>query len=114
MKYTIAFILFISTSCNNQNSKNKEIIHDTRVTSLESKLIGEWGGLGEDKPIWRISNDSIYYFQENESYPYQILDNNLIIERNDAKAVLRNISVELDTLKFEDPPGIVIKGYRFK
>ena len=85
-----------------------------KVDDLKTKLIGHWGGLGEDGPVWEIKNDSIYYYQEKKTYPYQIVDKDLVIERPESKGVLRNISVTKDAMIFYDEQGFQIKGYRFK
>lgn len=109
----ILFLLFVCCniqSCNTNNAgKNKPLL----VDSLKAKLIGNWGGLGEDSPVWEIKHDSIYYYQEQKTYPYQIVGSDLIIERLDTKGILKNISVLKDTLMFYDEQGLQITGYRF-
>jgi hypothetical protein len=40
-------------------------------------------------------------------------DNDMLIERNNEIGVLKNISVDLDTLIFYDELGLKIKAYRF-
>jgi hypothetical protein len=110
--YILIFLLFIS--CNTQNSNDKTTKKIIEVDSLKSKLLGHWGGLGEDNPVWEIKIDSIYYYQEKKTSPYQIVDMDMIIERPESKGILRNISVVEDTMTFYDEQGLTIKGYRFK
>lgn len=108
----ILCILFLA-SCNGEPSNNltKQV---TNVDSLKNTLVGLWGGLGENSPVWEIKIDSIYYYSENKSYPYKILDKDMVIERQESKGVLRNISVAEDTLTFYDEQGLEVNGYRFK
>ncbi len=112
MKYICVLSILFFASCNSQPSNNltKQV---TKVDSLKNTLVGKWGGLGENSFVLEIKIDSIYYYQENKSYPYKIVANDLIIERLETKAVLRNISVNKDTLIFYDDQGFKIKGYRF-
>jgi len=113
MKFNCGLFILFFVSCNNQPSKNvaKKV---TEIDSLKNTLVGEWGGLGENSPVWEINVESIYYYQENKSYPYEIIDKDLVIDRFESKGVLRNISVAKDTLTFYDEQGLKIKGYRFK
>ncbi len=114
MKLTFILTSLFFVSCNIQNSNDvatKKIIEADR---LKIKLLGYWGGLGEDSPVWEIKIDSIYYCQEKKAYPYQIVDKDLVVERPKSKGLLRNISVVEDTMTFYDEQGLAIKGYRFK
>ena len=114
MKNITWLIVILFTSCNNNDVNNKSTKPITKADSLKLELLGEWGGLGEDSPVWEIRSDSIYYFRESKAYPYQILDNNFIIERSTSKGILKNISVVVDTMTFNDEQGLIIKSYRFK
>jgi hypothetical protein len=110
--WVIAFLFYVS--CNTQNSNDATTKKVMKVDSLKTKLLEHWGGLGEDSPVWEIKNDSIYYYQEKKTYPYQIIGKDLVVERPESKGVLRNISVVSDTMIFYDEQGLPIKGYRFK
>ena len=81
--------------------------------SLKIKLIGIWGGLGEESPVWDIRHDSIYYYERSTAYPYEILNGNFIIYQPVSKLILRNISVIIDTMYFLDELNNPITGYRF-
>jgi hypothetical protein len=105
------FIFFVSCDSADSNTKTNQY---TKVDTLKHKLLGQWGGLGEDSAVLEIKIDSIYYLQEKKSYPYKIVDNDLVIERNESKGILRNISVIEDTMTFNDEQGLTTKGYRFK
>jgi hypothetical protein len=107
----IAFIFL--TACNARTSSNSREKKLTKEDSLRLTIIGPWGGPGEDSPVFKITTDSIYYFQHKRSYPYEIVDKDLLIQFPDSKAVLKNIFVVNDTLNFEDEQGLKIKGYRF-
>lgn len=108
----ISFFIFF-VGCNNADT-NEKTKHHTNVDTIKNKLLGQWGGLGEDSAVWEISFDSIYYLQEKKSYPYKIVGNDLVVERNESKGFLRNISVIEDTMTFNDEQGLATKGYRFK
>ena len=108
----ISFFIFF-VSCNNGDPNTTEKKRDTKVDVLKTKLLGKWGGLGEDSAVFEIKIDSIYYLQEKKTYPYKILNNDLVIERNGSKGILRNIIVIEDTMTFNDEQGLTTKGYRF-
>ena len=109
MKRIVILILIFCISCNSPHSNNVVTKNFSKADTLKSLLIGEWGGLGEDSPVWKFSEDSIYYFQEKRSYAYKVLNNDLVIKRDESEGILKNISVKKDTMTFEDPPGIKIK-----
>jgi len=113
MKLICVLCILLFASCNSKTS-NKLTKQESKVDSLKNTLLGQWGGLGENSPVLKINIDSIYYYEENKSYPYKIVDKDLIIERLETKGVLRNISVNKDTLIFYDEQGLTTKGYRFK
>lgn len=81
--------------------------------TLKDSLIGKWGGRAENRPMWDIRKDSIYYFDRSIAYPYKIINRDFIIYFPDHKAVLRNIKVDHDTIFFFDEIGLV-RGYRSK
>lgn len=111
---TIIFLIFIY-SCKGTDPKVKTI---SRIDSLKNSLIGKWGGLDESKPVLRITHDSIYYYNQNKSYPYEIAGNDLVINNGLSKPHLRNISVIKDTLFFETRVSIeeeiygIVKAFR--
>lgn len=111
----IPLIGLLLMSCNlNQNSTQEEPSKFSCIDSLKVNLLGQWGGLKEDSPVWDIRKDSIYYFERSAAYPYRILDHNMIIDLPGSKGILKNISVVKDTMYFLDEQGGLIKGYRFK
>lgn len=106
-----ALVLSCKESTNSRSNLNK---NPTQADTLETELIGKWGGLGEDSPVWEISKDSIYYFERAAAYPYKLIDNDFVIYLPESKGKLRNIRVIKDTLFFLDEQGLTVKGYRFK
>jgi hypothetical protein len=115
MKYVIIIISLIFISCNdNPSYKTSPAKNNFKEDTLKPKLIGLWGGLGEDVPVWEIKSDSIYYFEQSAAYPYKIIDNDLIIDYPQSLTVLKDIYVINDTLFFLDEQGVVTRGYRFK
>ncbi len=113
--YTV-FFAFLFASCNDvedrHNPINKKVTESQNET--ESKIIGKWGGLGEESPVWDIRKDSIYYFQHSKAYAYKILNKNMHINFGNTSTILKNINVKSDTLFFIDDVGLLIKGYRFR
>ncbi len=106
--------MILFTGCNNPEVDDKSAKIYTKVDTLKNKMIGRWGGLGEDSSVWEIRIDSIYYFQQRKTYPYKMLNNDLIIDRKESKGILRNISVIADTMTFYTEEGIRVSGYRPK
>lgn len=105
--YFLLIIFFIS--CNEQPNVTNKANHDD---TIKAKLIGQWGDL---KTLgWDIKKDSIYYFERLASYPYKILNNNLIIDLPESKGTLRNIRVIKDTFFWLDEQGLTVKAYRMK
>lgn len=81
--------------------------------SLHDQLIGKWGW--EGSPVWEIRTDSIYYFEEKKAYAYILEKNQLTIKRQENDAILRNITVNEDTLSFtDDLPQITTYAHRVK
>ena len=113
---TIFFLVLVS-SCRNNSSKVSAI---PRVDSIKSSLIGKWGGSDESGAVWRITHDSIYSYNDNKSYPYEIIGNDLVFYNGQSKPHLRNISVIKDTLFFESRVSLeneiygVVKSFRNK
>ena len=107
----ISLLVSISSiGCSNNNGSN----HFAKLDSLQSYILGRWGGLGEDSPVLEIKADSIYYYQEHKSYPYKMNGRDLTIERPSQMGILKNVTVDMDTMIFYDQQGLKIKAYRFK
>jgi hypothetical protein len=91
--------------------KQKKGINKSEYT-LEKKIIGKWGGKNESSPVWLFSEDSIYYYQFQKSFKYQIINQNLLIEFNGNITVLKDVSINEDTLYFKDEANLKIEAYR--
>jgi hypothetical protein len=85
----------------------------TKQDSLQKVIIGQWGGLDEEQPVWEIDTDSIYYFGEQQSYPCKLLGDSLMVYYKAGPFYLRDISVIEDTLLFYNDLGKVY-AYRKK
>jgi len=94
----------IIISCVGNTSKSEE---------LKNKLIGKWGGLGEKSPVFKITSDSIYYYDRLKSYKYEILSGDMIISFPESKGFLKRVSVINDTMFFFDEFPDTIRAYRF-
>lgn len=106
-------ILFFCFSCNNQGTHDA-IVKTGETDSLRNQIVGYWGGLGEDNPVWKITRDSIYYFEHQASYPYELYKDRMVIIFTDHSATLKYLSVNEDTLKWKDEFNLNIYGYRFQ
>ena len=84
-----------------------------KIDSLRINVLGLWSGPNEDSPIWKITADSIYYFQEKKAYKYTLHKDSLVIQFPDHSYSLRDMSVIGDTMIFKDDIGKVY-AYRFK
>ncbi|HEY8688533.1 MAG TPA: hypothetical protein VIM07_04800 [Chitinophagaceae bacterium] len=109
MKIIFLLITILLVSCSEQTQSTNKLTHED---SLKNDLIGQWGGLGEDSPVWDFKKDSIYYYNRSASYPYRIINQDLIIYLPESKGILKNIRVVKDTLFFIDDQGLPVKGYR--
>jgi hypothetical protein len=108
------FIALIIIACNQNEIKNTTVKKLTADDSLKIELIGKWGGMGEDTPIWDIRPDSIYYYDRSTAYSYKILNSDFIIDLPESKGVLKHVSVIKDTMFFlDEQANTPIKGYRF-
>ncbi len=109
--------MFFFTSCK-QNKTS--VIQISREDSFRNSLIGKWGGLNEGNPVWKISYDSVFYYNQNKSYPYSIAGNDLIIDEGPAQPLFKNISVHKDTLLYyvrvslEEEIYMVVRSFRYK
>ena len=114
MKRTLYLFFIFSIGCNSKTSSDVVLTQLTKTGSLKAALIGRWGGLGEDNPVWEFKQDSVYYFDRKQSYPYTIIGNDIVIKLPESEGHLLNMCIIKDTMTFYDEPGIPIKGYRFK
>lgn len=117
MKNSFIICLLIIAACQHKEVANNK---NNRIDSLKKTLIGNWGGFDEDDPIWKITYDSIYAYSENKSYPYSIIETDLVINMNKSYPKLKHISVNKDTLFFYLPANIqettyiLTKAFRHK
>ncbi|HQX72915.1 MAG: hypothetical protein KBF82_14495 [Chitinophagaceae bacterium] len=111
MKFFLIIIVTVFTiySCKENRNHEKNGTH-----SLKQKLIGKWGGLDESSPVLQFTVDSIYYFDRNKTYSYQINNNDIIINFPENKGILKNVSVVIDTMIFYDDLPEPVKAFRFK
>ena len=87
--------------------------HTSKIDSLRKNIVGLWGGLNEDRPVWNIGLDSIYYYQQGKAYKYKLYEDSLVIQFPDHVYSLQGINVIADTLEFHDEVG-KIYAYRTK
>ena len=104
----IVFYLLIS-SC-----KGKENTENDKKKYLIQQVIGKWGGLEEKTPVLNITLDSIFYFDRNKAYSYEINNGNIIINFPEHKGILRNVSIVNDTMIFFDDFPEPIKAIKIK
>lgn len=97
MRNVFIICLVICVSCKN---KKPQIIKVSKIDSIRSSLVGKWGGRDGRKPVWKITQDSIYYYSQDKSYPYTILENDFVIDMGESKFRMKDISVKDDTLFF--------------
>ena len=119
MKSATFICLLLISACQNETNKS-QIKTNFLKDSLRNSLIGKWGGQNESGPVLRITFDSIYYYQENKSYTYNIVGSDLIIERGEFQPKLKDITVKLDTLFFYQNESLgdevysEVRAYRYK
>lgn len=111
----IIFLLIILYLIGCTESSNKKDNQRKRISSNDTakSIIGKWGGLNEEQPVFEIRKDSIYYYQTDKIFSYTMIGKDLVIDFIESKGVLKKIHREADTLIFEDSNGGVIKGYKF-
>ncbi len=85
-----------------------------KLDSLKKNIVGFWGGPGEDSPVWKITADSIYYFDQKKSYLYKVYGDSLVLYLTGHNVALNDFNVKGDTLSFKDEVGIKISAIRFK
>lgn len=82
---------------------------------LNNAIIGKWGGLGEERPVWEITNDSFYFKVTSKVTTYEIFKNDVIIHNPEMTTVLSNVRIIGDTLLFRDKMGdMEIRVFRIK
>jgi hypothetical protein len=110
MKFICLFIVLSIASCSDQDSAKKPYQED-----LRSAIIGQWGNPTEDSPVWKISEDTFYYYRLSHGYPYLLKGNDIVIDNGESPWVLKNVSIIKDTMLFYDEAGGgVLKACRFK
>ncbi len=106
-------IILIFASCNHDNNTDKKKSDLTNPTdSLISRIVGKWGG-ENSHPVWEITKDSMYYFNEKKSYYYLIHKKDMIVLYKEGPFMLGDIHVLKDTLFFETDAGIT-KAFRVR
>ena len=118
MKKKSIFYLFITGiglilsimlfSCANEKKRNI-----SESDKLKIKLIGKWGGLGEQAPVFYFTSDSIYYYDRLKFYSYEILNGEVIINFPTTKGILKRVTVIKDTMFFFDEFPDTIKAFRY-
>jgi len=108
-KNFLVVVWILCISCN-----NRKTTEPTKFDTLRKNIIGAWGGLGEDGPVWQINSDSIYYFDRKKSYPYKLYNDSFLIFFPDHAALLHSVSIIQDTLIFYGSENIKTFAYRFK
>jgi hypothetical protein len=107
-KLIIVSILIICGCKGNKNDWSE------KNDSITQNIIGKWGGLGESTPVLKITADSIYYFDTDKTYSYKIISRDVVINFPEYKRVLKNVSIEKDTMVFYDDLPEPIRAFRFK
>ena len=114
MKLILFAAILSLLSCTDASS-NKKRARETKTDSLRLQLIGKWGGLGEDSPVWEITADSIHFFGAGETFPWKLSGADLIINRNGPSLIFSKVSVIRDTMIFfNEDTSASISSYRFK
>ena len=80
---------------------------------MKNKLIGKWGRLAEEGPVFYITSDSIYYYDKLKSFSYEILNGDVIINFPTSKGRLKRVAVINDTMFFFDEFPDTIKAFRY-
>jgi hypothetical protein len=110
MKKVLLIACIFYVSCRNHNPSNNVIL--TQADSLKAALIGEWGGLGENTPVWKFMQDSMYNFGDSQTYSYKIINNDIVVKLSDHNWTMKNISIIQDTLIFGEEGRVF--AYRFR
>ncbi len=104
--YLIIVFGILIFSCNESENERKSYI--------KKNIIGKWCGFGGIKPILDFTSDSIYYYDRNKAYSYEITNGDIIINFPEHTGRLRNVSIKNDTLTFFDDLPEPIKAIKLK
>ncbi len=97
------FAVIIFASCTvKKNNKADNLILNQVNDSLKKTIIGTWGGR-DGSPGWKITQDSLYYYNENKNYEYLIHNGNFVCFYKDGVFMLGKIHTIRDTLVFTQP-----------
>lgn len=107
-KFSLSTFLIL-VSCNYHVADS-----NSKLDSLKKNVVGFWGGPGEDSPIWKITTDSVYYFDQKKSYLYKLYDDSLVLYLTGNNVALNDFDVKGDTLSFKNEVGIKISAIRLK
>jgi hypothetical protein len=110
--YACIVLTVVLPACN--NSRKEDIANGKKDNTLKAALIGQWRSPAKQRPTYDITEDSIYHFGQDKTYPYKLENNDLILIENGFQVRLSNIIVMRDTLVFENPPGTSIAAIHFK
>jgi len=128
MKIKVCALLLIAlTACNNKETIDKETTTDVKDTTsakfykvdkkaesnLHEQLIGAWTTEGYQNAVFNIKNDSIYYVENDETFPYKLIGNVLTIEYTD-DSMSFDVSFIGDTLILKSDREGNSKYWRFK
>ena len=104
--------MLIFSSCVDDKTKNHEktVLNDTH-DSLRTTIMGSWGDR-EGNLGWKITKDSMYYYNEKKSYYYFIHDKDMRVLYKDGPFMLGSINVLKDTLFFTPNNSGIIKAFR--
>ena len=114
MKKILVIHFMIFVACNSFNNEKKA---DDEITEneLKEKLIGKWSGLGQKNPVWEITKDTFYYRVSSKAFSYEVIGNDVFVNRPDYPVILNDVRILNDTLIFYDSASSMeIKGYRIK
>ncbi|TRW24281.1 hypothetical protein FMM05_10635 [Flavobacterium zepuense] len=121
-----ALLLIALTACNNKETIDKETTTDVKDTTsakfykvdkkaesnLHEQLIGAWTTEGYQNAVFSIKNDSVYYVENDETFPYKLIGNVLTIEYTD-DSMNFDVSFTGDTLVLKSAREGDSKYWRF-
>lgn len=111
LRCLIIILGFVGCKNTPSNSILTAADHDKDV--LKTSLLGKWGGLGESNPVWKFSSDSLYYYEDEKNYAYNLTGDSITVFYKAGIFVLKDVHIQTDTLYFNQGTGTV-KAYRFK
>jgi len=104
MKFYVIGGMFLLLSCRGNKEKNIEK-HTPSENLLQKKLLGKWGA-GYGTPAFEIrADDSIYFYNNNECYPYKLAADTLYVKfrDRDTSSLFGIMHVIEDTIFFTNP-----------